>query len=133
MGFITRHTDYAVKALRAMHGKTDRTSVSDLCKILDMPRPFLRQILQTLSNQGLLESTKGRGGGFKLARSSQKISLYDVMVIFQKEVKLNQCQFKKEPCPNQKSCNLRSKLNQIENELIEKVRGITIASLAEGD
>jgi Rrf2 family protein len=94
-----------------------------------MPRPFLRKILQTLNKEGLLNSSKGKGGGFTLTISPEKITLTDVMKIFQGPLKLNECKFRKNDCPYVSDCFLKKKIDEIEKEVIAKLKAITITSI----
>jgi len=127
---ITRNTDYAVRALCCIaEQKQEVISADQLVKSLEMPRPFLRKVLQILNKEGLLNSSKGKGGGFALAVSPGKIALIDVMKIFQGPIKLNECTFKKNVCPNVKDCLLKKKIDEIEKEVIAKLKAITIASI----
>jgi len=127
---ITRNTDYAVRALCCIaEQKQEVISADQLVKFLKMPRPFLRKILQTLNKEGLLNSSKGKGGGFTLAVSPGKITLTDVMEIFQGPLKLNECTFKKMVCPNVKDCLLKKKIDEIEKEVILRLKAITFESL----
>jgi Rrf2 family protein len=127
---ITRNTDYAVRALCCItEKKEEMLSVSKLVKYLDMPRPFLRKILQILNKEGLLNSYKGKGGGFTLALPLEKISLMDVMEIFQGPIRLNECKFKKSDCPYISDCLLKKKIGEIEKEVMSKLKTITIASI----
>ncbi len=130
MKLITRNTDYAVRALCCIaEQKQEVISADQLVKSLEMPRPFLRKILQTLNKEGLLNSSKGKGGGFALAVSPGKITLTDVMEIFQGPIKLNECQFRKSDCPYISDCFLKKKIDEIEKEVIVKLKAITIASI----
>jgi len=127
---ITRNTDYAVRALCCIaEQKQEVISADRLVKSLDMPRPFLRKILQILNKEGLLNSTKGKGGGFALALSPGKITLTNVMKIFQGSIRLNECKFKKSYCPYISDCLLKKKIDEIEKEVITKLKAITIASI----
>ena len=130
MKLITRNTDYAVRALCCIaEQKQEVISADQLVKSLEMPRPFLRKILQTLNKEGLLNSSKGKGGGFTLAVSPGKITLTDVMKIFQGPIRLNECKFKKSDCPYISDCLLKKKIDEIEKEVIAKLKAITIASI----
>ena len=130
MKLITRNTDYAVRALCCIaEQKQEVISADHLVKSLEMPRPFLRKILQILNKEGLLNSSKGKGGGFALAVSPEKITLTDVMKIFQGPLKLNECTFKKKVCPNVKDCLLKKKIDEIEKEVILRLKAITLESL----
>jgi Rrf2 family protein len=127
---ITRNTDYAMRALCyiAQQAK-ESVSVTEMVAVLKIPRPFLRKILQTLSGEGLLKSTKGQGGGFSLAYSQEKILLTDLIRIFQNTIQLNECVFKKKICPNRSTCVLKKEIDSIEQDVLKRLRGITIASL----
>ncbi|MCK4532915.1 Rrf2 family transcriptional regulator [bacterium] len=130
MKLITRDTDYAVRALCFISGsKKNRVSVGELVGVLKIPRPFLRKILQILNKKKLLKSYKGQGGGFALVKSHDKILLTDLMKIFQGPLKLNECVFKKQVCPNIKTCKLKKKIDKIEKYVISELKGITLAHL----
>ncbi|HOW43522.1 MAG TPA: Rrf2 family transcriptional regulator [Candidatus Omnitrophota bacterium] len=129
MKLLTRDTDYAVRALLAMAARKSMVAVSDLVIELKIPRPFLRRILQRLTKADVLGSLKGKGGGFVLKREPAKISLVDLMAIFQGPVQLSECLFKKKICPNRKTCPLRSEISEIEDFALTKLRSITIAKL----
>jgi Rrf2 family protein len=83
MKLLNRDTDYAVKALLYItQNNPKRMSVSELVKALDIPRPFLRKILQILNREGVLDSSRGKGGGFVLAVPPEKILLTCLIDIF---------------------------------------------------
>ncbi|MDD5567745.1 MAG: Rrf2 family transcriptional regulator [Candidatus Omnitrophica bacterium] len=130
MKLITRDTDYALRALcfisRSSAGKF---SVTKLSKELGVPRPFLRKILQTLNKQKILESTRGKAGGFILAKDPKKIFLTDIIGIFQGRLKLNECFLNRLICPDQRTCLLRKMLVKIERYVLKELGSITIASL----
>jgi len=127
---ITRNTDYAVRALCYIaEQKQEVISGDQLVTSLQMPRPFLRKILQTLNKAGLLNSSKGKGGGFALAVSPEKITLIEVMKIFQGSIRLSEHKFKKNDCPHINDCLLKKKIDEIEKEVIAKLKAITISSI----
>lgn len=129
---ITRDVDYAIRALCYMaQTKKERVSVSELVKELNVPRPFLRKILQILNKKGLLKSQKGKGGGFQLAALPDKIFLVDLIEIFQGPFKLNECVLKKEICYDIKGCILRKRIGDIEKNLVKELKVITLRSLLE--
>ena len=129
MKLVTRNTDYALRALCYMSKQKDVVTVGQLVKKLGVPRPFMRKILQQLNKERILESYKGRGGGFKLKATPEKIYMVEIMRIFQGQVGLNGCFLKKEVCPNKGKCVLRKKIRSIEEGVLEQLRQITIASL----
>lgn len=133
MKLITRDTDYALRAVCSIASNGKRlSSVSSLSGELNIPRPFLRKLLQVLHSRGVLNSLKGRGGGFSLAKAAKEIFLWDIMQIFQGRFCLNECFLRKKVCPNINKCILRKKIKRIENYVSRELKGIKIDSLLSG-
>lgn len=132
MKLITRNTDYALRAICYIAKQKKMVAVSELVKALQMPRPFMRKILQQLSAKGVLLSFKGQAGGFKLKVPPGQIYAHQVMEIFQGPLDADGCFLQKNVCPNKGKCVLRKKLNAIEDVALAQLRRITIASLMEG-
>ena len=127
---ITRNADYAIRALAVMcRHHTRNWSVPDLVHELGIPRPFLRTILQTLTRHGILASRKGIGGGFRVVRSPRKISVVDIIEIFQGPFAINECLFKRQICPNTNRCLLKKKIDTLERYVARQLGAITIADL----
>lgn len=130
MKLITRDTDYAVRAVCCIAAnKKLSKSVLVLADELDIPRPFLRKILQTLNKKGILKSTKGKGGGFVLAKDPNKITIFNLVEIFQGPFLINEHMFKGKMCPFIKRCFLKKKIDNIEKNVEMELSGITINSL----
>ena len=74
-------TKYALKALtylaRAEEGRP--VLIAEIAEREAIPRKFLEVILRDLRDGGLLDSRKGRGGGYALRRSAAKISVASVL------------------------------------------------------
>lgn len=134
MKLINRDTDYAVKALLYITQKNpEKTSVSELVETLDIPKPFLRKTLQTLNRKGVLDSSRGKGGGFILAVPPEEIFLTGLIDIFQKPVELTNCIFKEKICSDVETCPLKKRINAIEQNVISELKSITIESLIKED
>lgn len=134
MKLISRNTDYAVRAVCHIARQKEKVvSVEDLVRALDIPKPFLRKILQTLNRKGILMSYKGKGGGFALGQPAGRIYLLKIAEAFQGPFSLNECTFKKELCPNRKKCFLKKKIDRIERYVHSELRSITIGSILKGE
>ena len=130
MKLLTRDTDYAVRAICSMAARPGEVvTAGELVKELRIPRPFLRKILQRLSKKGLIESSKGSGGGFRLSMRISKISIADLVEAFQGPLNMNKCAFKKKTCPNTRVCPLKRRIDQITDRVESELRSITIGSL----
>jgi len=84
---ISSKTIYAIAALQEL-GQIEGGAVlkiKDIAANANVPQNFLEQILLELKKQGLLISTKGAYGGYKLARSLDKITLKDVVLVLESD------------------------------------------------
>jgi len=132
MKFLTRNTDYALRALIYMASHERRVSAQELISELKIPAAFLRRLLQQMGKNGILQPHKGKGGGFSLRISPDKIKLVDVMEIFQGGFGLTNCIFKKAICPNKAACALRHKIRRIEENVLAELRSTSVGSLLKG-
>lgn len=122
---ITRDTDYAIRAIGCIASANgEKIDVGTLAEKLKVPRPFLRKILQLLTKKGLLNSSKGKGGGFTLNVDPKKVSLFDLMEIIQGPFHLNEHKFRGRQCHNVNLCMLKKELDKIEERLIKDLRSI---------
>jgi Rrf2 family protein len=78
---ISRAATYGLLATIQLSESTSSPPVpcSQLAKLGDMPERFLLQVLRTLVNQGLLRSTRGVDGGYRLSKPLSQISLLDIV------------------------------------------------------
>jgi len=72
-----------------------------LASFHDLPAPYMAKHLQALARAGLVVSTRGAGGGYRLARSAREISLSDVVTAIEGPERGFRCQEirRKGPCP----------------------------------
>ncbi len=80
----------------------------DIATQLGIPPHFLAKILQGLSKRGLLLSFKGRGGGFKLSRDSNAITLMDVVLAIEGEGFGTRCLLGLAECSEEVPCPIHS-------------------------
>ena len=59
--------------------RTGGIRASDITKKYHLPKAYTAKILSQLANAGVLSSDRGPRGGFRLSRSPENISLYDIL------------------------------------------------------
>lgn len=130
MQLLNKNTDYAVRALMYLAKNNDRYSSSrDVALYVNIPLSFVRRILQELRQNGYLETKEGIHGGVKLTHAASSISLRRVIEIFQGEIQISACMFRKKVCPNRSTCVLRERIVQIENKIVDEFEMITVQTL----
>ena len=81
---LTSRSEYALLALvhLARHAGEGYLSVQSIASAQAIPPKFLEQILLSLKRARYVSSTKGQRGGYRLARPAAKISLAEVIRLF---------------------------------------------------
>ena len=90
---ISSKTIYAIAALQELGIIEDNKvlKIKEIAANANIPQNFLEQILLELKKQGLLISTKGAHGGYKLAKKLKDITLRDVVVILESDIFSDNC------------------------------------------
>ena len=78
---FSKKCEYGMQAVLYLAAQEKGTLVSaeDISKVLKIPREFISKILQSLRESGLISSSKGKSGGFTLAKDPARIKLIDVV------------------------------------------------------
>jgi Rrf2 family transcriptional regulator, iron-sulfur cluster assembly transcription factor len=129
---------YAIRALIYLGKHADgdpRIGIKKISNDLSIPTPFLGKILQNLVKQKILVSTKGPNGGFALAHSADRISLYDIVKIVDGEDFFKNCLIGLHPCSNHaengKPCPVHKSFGPVRKQLCDFYKETTIASITE--
>lgn len=130
MKLLTKSTDYAIRALLALAKKKNSfLSARDISESQGIPYQFLRRILQKLLKHNLVKSREGGGGGFKINKSANLINVTAIVEVFQGNIQLAECMFRKKLCGNRNICILRNEMKRIEKLVDKEFKGITITKL----
>ncbi|NNF42167.1 MAG: Rrf2 family transcriptional regulator [Phycisphaerales bacterium] len=100
-------------------GGTTLLSAAEIAESRGLQKPFVAKLLSTLSTAGLVNGTRGPGGGFTLARDPRKITLQDVFVLFEREDESLACPFGGGVCGVGDPCPLHDKLVNVKKTMDE--------------
>ncbi len=78
---VSAKTDYALRALIELAGRTDGGAVKaeELAHLQDIPQGFLQAILADLRRAGVVMSQRGQAGGWRMERDPESVTVADVM------------------------------------------------------
>lgn len=130
MKLITKNTDYAIRALLHLAQNGDGyVSSREISREETIPLPYLRRILQRLRKEKLITAREGANGGVKILQTPREIRISRLIEIFQGDLALLDCVFRKNICSNVKTCPLRKRIQKIENDVVKELEYVTIESL----
>ena len=117
-------TEYAIRALAhlAMLPQGERMLARDLAEATEVPRQFLGKILHRLAQEGLLDSAKGRGGGFMFKVDPATVRVKQVVDIFEKK---KVCVLGMHDCNDEQPCPMHDDWVLFRKKLTAEVDNIT--------
>ena len=123
--------EYAIRAMAhiATLEEGERILARDLAEETDVPRQFLGKILHRLARADLLDSAKGRGGGFRFARPADQIEVADVVAALDGMEASNRCVLGLEECTDDQPCPLHDEWVVFRHNLMERVFSMPISQL----
>lgn len=83
LGNTTKYAFESLAFLIRSYARDEWAQISDIAASCNIPRKYLEQVLLDLKSHGLLESKKGQGGGYRLSRSPDQISIGQVLEAIQ--------------------------------------------------
>lgn len=106
MQAISQSSAHAIRALTHLAQDSERSFqlVRTMAEQLELPAPYLAKILQPLVNRGLLESQRGRGGGFRLARPPAELTLYQIVEAVEQLGGARECLLGQAQCSDDRAC-----------------------------
>lgn len=135
---ISKKTKYALKALIHLAEEYDKGPIliSDLAQKERIPKKFLELILLALKNNGILQSKKGKGGGYFLGRPPRKVNMGQIIRIMEGPLAPVPCVSETayapcEDCDDEATCGIRIVMKDVRDAISRIFDNTTLADLLE--
>jgi Rrf2 family protein len=122
---------HAVRALVALARLPAGTfaGAARIAQEIGAPQNYLGKLLKALAEEGLLESQKGLGGGFRLARDPQQISLLDVVEPIEHVSRWSGCILGRPECSEADPCAIHDRFKEVRDAYLRMLKRTTLAEL----
>jgi FeS assembly SUF system regulator len=131
---LTHLADYAVVIMTAAARRPfgERLSAAALAVETGVPVPTAQKLMGKLGTAGLLQSVRGAGGGFVLARSAAEISLADMVEAVEGPIAMTQCSGSDEAsdCALDAHCRIKPHMSLVSNAVRGALAAVTLEQLA---
>jgi len=133
---LSKRAKYAIKALLALaeRGRDEPMRIADLARREHIPPKFLELILLVLRNDGILQSRKGKGGGYLLARDPKDIYLGHIVRMFDGPLAPVPCASETAyvpcaDCPNEAVCGVHLAMRAVRDATARVLDGTSLTAL----
>lgn len=126
---LTRYTDYSLRALVYLASGNEGASVGEIAEFYGISHHHLAKVVASLSTSGWIDSTRGRGGGLRLAVEPTDICIGELVRVSEK-LELVEC-FNRatNTCPIAMDCTLEDLLHEATNAFLAVLDTKSLADL----
>jgi Rrf2 family cysteine metabolism transcriptional repressor len=131
---VSTRGEYGLRAMVALaknHGQGPM-SIAAMSKASSVPMPYLEQLIGPLRRAGLVESTRGARGGYRLTRSPETVKIGDVYRVMEGPVAPMECvseDLTEQICPLIEGCETRPVWLRMRDAIAETLDSTTLADL----
>jgi Rrf2 family protein len=130
---ITKSTRYALYAAAemALAGEAP-TTVGAVAERYGIPEGALAKAFQQLVRAGLAAGTRGIGGGYRLTRPASKVTVLDVIRVFERRREIRGCLLRDQPgevCPQTAACGVQWLFTEVDDLVRSTYESVTLQTL----
>lgn len=130
---LAEYTDYTLRVLMYCAARPQRlVTVSELAEHHGVSRNHLMKIVTDLGRQGVLETTRGRGGGLRLLKDPARIRIGDVVRASETDFRLVECfDPRTNQCTLTPTCRLKGLFRAALGAYFKELDGMMLADIVE--
>lgn len=128
---LTKFTDYSLRVLILAASERERNvTITQAADLFGISAPHLKKVVRTLSKAGFIVGTRGRSGGFSLARPPEEINLGAVIRTTEPDFAMVECFRSDGICSISPICKLPNLIDQALAAMMNVFDGLTLADIA---
>lgn len=128
MGALALHEMVELAALRS-RDPDGRLTIQEIAASLQASVHTLQKVTRRLIAMGMVEGTRGAGGGLKLAVDPRTVTMLEIVEGVDRKICSNGCMFSKRVCPEGKKCVFGGLTREMEKKVRDYFTGTTLEDL----
>lgn len=127
---VSKLTDYATVVLTCLVSAGDGVqSAQSLAERARLEAPTVSKLLKQLAQAGLVTSTRGINGGYRLARSADSITIADIVIAMEGPIGMTECSAHAGLCDLEPHCGARVDWQRINRAIADALASVTLADM----
>jgi FeS assembly SUF system regulator len=124
-------TDYATVVLASLAQDPSRhRAAADLAESTRLNRPTVSKVLKGLQRAGMVISSRGAHGGYKLARRPENITATQILDVFEGPIAITECSGASSRCGIERQCRVGAGWQRVNAAIRRALDDVTLHQLA---
>ena len=128
---VSRLADYGTVVMASMARDPGRVhSAAEVAMRIGLTAPTVSKILKTLARSGLVSSSRGARGGYRLPRDPAHITVAEIIGAMDGPIGMTECSTTPGVCTQEAACAVRANWQSINHILLETLSRVTLEQMA---
>lgn len=126
---ISKLTDYAILAMVELARDGGILSAQRLAERTEVETPTVSKVLKLLAQSGLVISTRGANGGYRVARKAGEINVAEIIAAIEGPIAMTECSVEQGLCHVEHNCSMRSNWQRISLAVARALEEVSLAEM----
>jgi FeS assembly SUF system regulator len=126
---VSKLTDYATVVMTCLAAGDGVMSAQALAERARLELPTVSKLLKQLAQAGLVASTRGINGGYRLTRAPERITIADIVTAMEGPIGMTECSVHAGACGHESHCGVRVNWQRINHAIAGALASVTLADM----
>ena len=128
---VSKLADYGTVVMASMARDPLRVhSAAEVATRIGLGTPTVSKVLKTLARRGLVSSSRGAKGGYRLPRAPAEITIAQIVDAMDGPIGMTECSAAHRLCPQEGGCGARASWQTINHLVLETLSRVTLEQMA---
>jgi FeS assembly SUF system regulator len=127
---ISKMTDYGILAMVELARDGGVLSAQRLSERIHIETPTVSKVLKMLTHSGLVASSRGASGGYRVAKDADKINVAEIIAAIEGPIAMTECSVEQGLCSVEHSCTMRSNWQRISVAVAGALQKVSLSEMS---
>lgn len=126
---LALQTDYALRTLMYLGARNERATAAEVASFYGISVAHVSKVVNQLARLDYIRSIRGVGGGIELTRQPEEISVGEVVLAFEGNLRLLDCVGMTNVCEIERFCKLKQVMSEAERIQLDYLNGVMLSEV----